>query len=103
MRQENYLIALFNKDLLDLRVRIPLPASVRKIVPPALLRGPPQATLPKTTGAEEPQYLTFGGNVLTLALEHNLRVCLFSFLFGPTGEVRKEVVHGKGRKDLVTR
>lgn len=49
------------------------------------------------------QYLTFGGNVLTLALEHNLRVCLFSFVFGPTGEVRKEVVHGKGRKDLVTR
>ncbi|KLT42729.1 APG9-domain-containing protein [Cutaneotrichosporon oleaginosum] len=101
MRQENYLIALFNKDLLDLRVRIPLPASVRKVLPPALLRGPPQATLPKTAGMDEMQYLTFGGNVLTLALEHNLRVCLFSFLFGPTGEVRKEVVHGKGRKDLV--
>ncbi|BEI80500.1 hypothetical protein CcaverHIS002_0110290 [Cutaneotrichosporon cavernicola] len=102
MRQENYLIALFNKDLLDLRVRIPVPASMRKIIPPSFLSGPPQATLPKTTGTEEMQHLTFGGNVLTLALEHNLRVSLFSFVFGPTGEVRKEVVHGKGRRDLVT-
>lgn len=84
-------------------MRIPLPVSLRKILPPGLLRGPPQAVLPKMSGAEEMQYLTFGGNVLTLALEHNLRVCLFSFVFGPSGEVRKEVVHGKGRKDLVTR
>lgn len=100
LRQENYLIALFNKDLLDLRVRIPVHQTLQRWLPPRLLAGPPQTGLPRT-GEEEPQYLSFGGNVLTQALEWNLRWCLMGFLFDSNGQVRKEVVRDKSR-NLVT-
>ena len=65
MRQENYLISLFNKELLDLRV--PLPDFVRRIV-----------------GHESGK-----GRVLTRALEWNLRFCLMEYLFDSHGRVRK--------------
>lgn len=77
MRQENYLIALFNKELLDLR--IPLPQPLRWLV-----------------GEEEGK-----GRMLTRALEWNLRFCLMEFLFSPSGKVRKIFLHSKNRPQLI--
>jgi autophagy-related protein 9 len=72
MRQENYLIALFNKELLDLRV--PRPRWLGE-------------------GA--------GGSTLTKALEWNLRFCLMEYLFDPHGRVRKVFLKSKNRAALV--
>ncbi|TFK54601.1 APG9-domain-containing protein [Heliocybe sulcata] len=77
MRQENYLIALFNKELLDLRV--PLPASLKRFVPP-----------------EEGK-----GRTLTRALEWNLRFCLMEYLCDPSGRVRKVFLKSKNRGALI--
>lgn len=77
MRQENYLIALFNKELLDLRV--PLPDSIRRIV-----------------GHESGK-----GRVLTTALEWNLRFCLMEYLFDTSGKVRKVFLKSKNRTALI--
>ncbi|KAG8893111.1 autophagy protein atg9, partial [Tulasnella sp. 417] len=71
MRQENYLIALFNKDLLDLRVPLP-------------------PILDRFFGG----YLN-GGNTLTRALEWNLRYCLMGHLFDRSGRVRKSLLKEK--------
>jgi autophagy-related protein 9 len=73
MRQENYLIALFNKDLLDLRV-----------------------PLPRGGFAEEGK-----GRTLTRALEWNLRFCLIWYLFDTRGRVRKVFLKSKNRAALV--
>lgn len=77
MRQENYLIALFNKELLDLRV--PLPYFLRRIV-----------------GHESGK-----GRVLTRALEWNLRFCLMEYLFDTHGQVRKVFLKSKNRAALI--
>jgi len=77
MRQENYLIALFNKELLDLRV--PLPSALQRFVPP-----------------EEGK-----GRMLTKALEWNLRFCLVGYLFDRSGRVRKVFLKSKNRPALV--
>lgn len=45
--------------------------------------------------------MSFGGNTLTKALEWNLRFCLLGFLFDERGQVRKEFVRERRRKDLV--
>lgn len=84
MRQENYLIALFNKELLDLRV--PLPPAVEQ-----LLGGRPKLG-PEGEGK---------GKMLTRALEWNLRFCLMEFLFDPQGRVRKVFLKSKNRKALI--
>ena len=77
MRQENYLIALFNKELLDLR--IPLPPSIERLI-----------------GVQEGK-----GRMLTRALEWNLRFCLMEFLFNKSGKVRKIFLHSKNRPQLI--
>lgn len=77
MRQENYLIALFNKEVLDLRV--PLPSFMRRFVAP-----------------EEGK-----GRLLTRALEWNLRFCLMEYLFDPSGRVRKVFLKSKNRAVLI--
>lgn len=79
MRQENYLIALFNKELVDLRV--PLPPALQRFVPP-----------------EEGK-----GRMLTRALEWNLRFCLMEFLFDKSGRVEKAFLKSKNRQALVER
>ena len=84
MRQENYLIALFNKELLDLRV--PLPAAIQQ-----LLGGRPKLG-PEGEGK---------GKMLTRALEWNLRFCLMEFLFDPQGRVRKVFLKSKNRRALI--
>lgn len=78
MRQENYLIALFNKELLDLRVPLP-PILKRFIVSP-----------------EDGK-----GRVLTRALEWNLRFCLMEYLFDESGKVRKVFLKSKNRTVLI--
>lgn len=82
MRQENYLIALFNKEMLDLRVPIvPLP-------------------LQRLMGVKN-----FGedgkGRTLTKALEWNLRFCLLGFLLDYDGRVKKVFVTQKNRAVLI--
>ncbi|KIY50798.1 APG9-domain-containing protein, partial [Fistulina hepatica ATCC 64428] len=77
MRKENYLIALFNKELLDLR--IPLPRFLERFVV-----------------AEEGK-----GKVLTKALEWNLRFCLMEYLFDRQGRVRKVFLKSQNRAVLI--
>jgi len=96
------LIALFNKDLLDLRVRLPVPHSLVNMVPPKLLVGGLPEALPTAhESSAERQYICFGANTLTKALEWNLRFCLMGYLFDGRGQVRKEFVRERRRKDLV--
>ncbi|KAG2157500.1 putative transmembrane protein [Suillus clintonianus] len=78
MRQENYLIALFNKDVLDLRV--PLPPKLKQ-----LLRASDDGK----------------GRTLTRVLEWNLRFCLMEYLFDPQGRVRKVFLKTKNRAVLI--
>ncbi|VDC03011.1 unnamed protein product [Peniophora sp. CBMAI 1063] len=77
MRQENYLIALFNKELLDLRV--PLPGSLSRL----------------GIGEEGK------GRTLTRALEWNLRFCLLWYLFDSRGRVRKVFLKSRNRAALI--
>ncbi|EIW84892.1 APG9-domain-containing protein [Coniophora puteana RWD-64-598 SS2] len=79
MRQENYLIALFNKDLLDLRV--PLPPNIKRLL--------------HQSGDEGK------GQTLTRVLEWNLRFCLMEYLFDPQGRVRKVFLKNKNRPILI--
>ena len=83
MRQENYLIALFNKELLDLRV--PIPAMM-------------QPYLGRILRQESKQ-----GQVLTRALEWNLRFCLMGYLFDHGGRVRQMFLREKNRTILIER
>ncbi|KAI9065414.1 APG9-domain-containing protein [Trametes sanguinea] len=80
MRQENYLIALFNKELLDLRV--PLPEALKRI--------------PMFRVDEDGK-----GRTLTRALEWNLRFCLMEYLFDESGRVRKVFLKSKNRAVLI--
>ena len=78
MRQENYLIALFNKEVLDLPHLLPL-------------RFPGMCDIGQAGK----------GRTLAQALEWNQRFCLLSFLFDPDGRVRKAFVTQKNRKILI--
>jgi autophagy-related protein 9 len=73
MRQENFLISLFNKELLDLRV-------------------------PRPNGwpTEEGK-----GRTLTRSLEWNLQFCLMEYLFDRRGQVRKVFLKSKNRAALI--
>jgi autophagy-related protein 9 len=77
MREENYLIALFNKSLLD--ISLPLLRPFAKIV-----------------GKER-----FGKSMLTQTLEWNLSFCLLGFLFGRDGQVRRAFLSERNKKELV--
>ncbi|CAO1625530.1 unnamed protein product [Sympodiomycopsis kandeliae] len=73
MRQDNYLIALFNRNLLDLRIPF-LP-----------LQDDDSST-----------------SFLTKSLQWNLNFCLLGFLFDHRGNVRKQFLHEKYRQDLIS-
>lgn len=94
LRQENYLIALFNKDLLDLQVRIPLPRKLAGLLPSTTVFHDP---------AQDTFYLLFGRNTLTKALEWNLRFCLLNYLFDERRHVRKEFVRGRNRGESIAK
>lgn len=90
LRQENYLIALFNKDLLDLRVRVPLPTAITGILPSSMV----------SINSNGRAFLVLGQQRLTKALEWNLRYCLMGHLFDHRGRVRKDFVRGRRRGEL---
>lgn len=81
MREENYLIALFNKGLLDLS--LPLP-------------GPLRSTVGRALGKSR-----FGKSMLTQTLEWNLSFCLLGFLFGKDGQVRRAFLSERNKHELV--
>lgn len=90
MRQENYLIALFNKDLLDLR--LPVPPVVRRLLTVIGLYseeddGPSKYRTERTT--------------LTRALEWNLRFCLMNYLFDSSGKVKEIFLKERNREALI--
>ena len=74
MRAENYLVALFNRDLLNLDLEITLGSLGRRRI--------------------------FRGQ-LTRTLEWNLRFCLLGFLFGPDGQVRRAFLLERNRRELI--
>lgn len=78
MREENYLIALFNKDVLDLSLPWPHWA-------PNWLR--------KAEGK--------GKGMLTKTLQWNLEFCLVGFLFGRDGQVRRAFLGERNKGALV--
>lgn len=77
LRQENYLTAIFNKDLLDLRV--PVPSYLERFVD-------------QEKG---------NGKRLTQALEWNLRFCLMEYLFDENGQVRRVFLNSRNRGPLI--
>ncbi|GAA5905963.1 hypothetical protein JCM5296_001302 [Sporobolomyces johnsonii] len=77
MREENYLIALFNKDVLD--ISLPLPTAVARVV----------------------RKRRFGKSMLTQTLEWNLSFCLVGFLFGQDGQVRRAFLSERNKTELV--
>ncbi|KIJ35722.1 hypothetical protein M422DRAFT_180387 [Sphaerobolus stellatus SS14] len=83
MRQENYLIALFNKELLDLRSPIP------KFI----------ARLLNTHGGGS-VHGEAKGETLTQALEWNLRFCLTGWLFDHSGRVKRVFLKERNRRVL---
>ncbi|WVQ79423.1 hypothetical protein IAT38_001521 [Cryptococcus sp. DSM 104549] len=105
LRQENYFIALFNKDLLDLRPRIRIPTHLARFLPRSMLVQPvsPSSLSASHAGQEADGYtfVTLGSNTLTKAVEWNLRFCLLGYFFDERGQVRKEFVRGRRKKELV--
>lgn len=85
MREENYLIALFNKDVLDLGV--PMPAMLQR--------------LRSRAGLAPSDQKGWGEGMLTKALEWNLGFCLIGFLFGSDGQVRRAFLMERNKKELV--
>ncbi|KAI9593047.1 autophagy protein Apg9-domain-containing protein [Syncephalis fuscata] len=72
LRKENYMIALINKDLLDLTVPAPL-----RYIP------------------------MLGGPVLTRTVEWNLQLCLINYAFDENGQVKKAFLRDSQRHVLV--
>lgn len=105
MRKENYFIALFNKNVLNTAIPIP----------PLLARSRTFAFLSDKLGlvttvikVGEPHGMASPRGVenasaalLTKVLEWNLTFCLMGFLFGPDGQVRRQFVSERNKKDLV--
>ncbi|CAG8711261.1 10123_t:CDS:2, partial [Acaulospora colombiana] len=90
MRQENYLIALFNKDLLELQ--LPVPAVVEKAL-----------TIVGFCSADDADAgrRRWGGDTLTRALEWNLRFCLMDYLFDRSGKVKDVFLKERSRDVLI--
>lgn len=84
MREENYLVSLFNQELLDLST--PVPDVVRNWAP----------RFTKWIGGNGTSTLA-----LTRTLEWNLKYCLMGFLFGSDGQVRKCFLGQAGKRNRV--
>ena len=77
MREDNYLVALFNKDVLNLS--LPLPPALQRLL-----------------GRR-----SFGGGYLTQGMEWNLSFCLGGYLFGRDGQVRRAFTSERNKYELV--
>ncbi|GAA6017488.1 hypothetical protein JCM10207_008244 [Rhodosporidiobolus poonsookiae] len=89
MREENYLIALFNKDVVD--ISLPVPRALQRAAGFAF---------GATTGANG-RKRRVGKHMLTQAMEWNLRFCLLGFLFGRDGQVRRAFLSERNKGELV--
>ncbi|KIM30981.1 hypothetical protein M408DRAFT_327891 [Serendipita vermifera MAFF 305830] len=89
MRQENYLIALFNKDLLNLE--LPFPPIVQTTLAMAGIY---------QKGSKDDKSSN-RGTTLTRALEWNLRFCLMDYLFDSSGRVKDAFLKEKSRDVLI--
>jgi autophagy-related protein 9 len=90
MRQENYLIALFNKDLLELQ--LPVPAVVERTLTIVGVYSLDDADAGRRR---------WGGDTLTRALEWNLRFCLMDYLFDRSGKVKDVFLKERSRDVLI--
>ncbi|GAA5982960.1 hypothetical protein JCM11641_006897 [Rhodosporidiobolus odoratus] len=98
MRAENYLIALFNKSLLD--TSLPLPLLLQK--PAGWIFGPDiDKKDPDGRRRRDGRKKRLGKNMLTKVLEWNLDVCLMGVLFGRDGQVRRGFLSERNRGELV--
>ncbi|CAD6981607.1 unnamed protein product [Tilletia controversa] len=90
MRQQNYLIALFNKDVLSLNVpfQVPLPSFATSILGLNQTHGTTAAL-----GKPKP--------VLTRSLEWNLQFCLLGFFFDQDGQLNQAVLSDRNRNALI--
>lgn len=97
MRKENYLIALFNKSVLNLAVPLPKAFLRSALVNFAAERlGIDTTTLDDAAQPSRTQLTT-----LTKSLEWNLSFCLLGFLFGPDGQVRRAFMQENSKADLI--
>ena len=97
MRKENYLIALFNKSVLNLAVPLPKAFLRSALVNIAAERlGIDTTTLDDAAQPSRTQLTT-----LTKSLEWNLSFCLLGFLFGPDGQVRRAFMQENSKADLI--
>lgn len=78
MREENYMVALFNRDVLDLSVPWPRPLV-----------------------AAVPALQHYGRGDLTRVLEWNIRKGVLQYLFGPGAKVRKAFLDTANREVLI--
>lgn len=103
MRKDNYLVALFNKNVLNLAV--PVPAALAQS--PAFCYAMGRlgiATTPLDARARRGQVQAQQGaqsGQLTKVIEWNLTSCILGFVFGPDGRVRPGVVHERNKGELV--
>lgn len=98
MRQENYLVAMFNKDLLDLRV--PLPPLLQNALSFVGLASSSDPFRPRNSRGKEIEG-EGRGMTLTRSLEWNLRLCLLLFLFDQDGLVKKRFLKSDNRSELI--
>ena len=96
MRKENYLIALFNKSVLNLAIPVPFALSRSRIF--TFLTEKLTLTTTTLDNAANPSVKLPS---LTKSLEWNLSFCLLGFLFGPDGQVRHSFVQERSKADLV--
>lgn len=94
MRQENYLIAMFNKDLLNLR--LPIPVFAQKLLGLTGFYRRDPASSEQSKGK-----IRTSGTTLTRALEWNLRFCLMAFLFDRSGRVKEIFLKERSRDNLI--
>ena len=92
MRKENYIIALFNKNVLD--IRLPRPRTYSKNTAHGLL-------LSLILGNEND--LDSETLWLSRTLEWSLDRCVLGFFFGPDGRIRSEVLSQRESRSLANR
>lgn len=97
MRKENYLIALFNKSVLNLAVPVPK-ALLRSRIFAFIVE---KSGLDVTTLDEAAEPCRSQLTTLSVTLEWNLSFCLMAFLFSPDGQVRRAFVQETSKADLI--
>lgn len=97
MRKENYLIALFNKSVLNLAVPVPQAFLQSRSITFLLDKaGIDYTTLDDAARPARTELAT-----LSKSLEWNLSFCLMGFLFGPDGQVRRAFMQENSKADLI--